>query len=442
MNPPRRTLNAMKTNTLKTAALTLLPVVALALTGCQSNPHPQASAAPARAAAVPPGPLEGIVLDSVTAAVTVESIDAAKHDVVLRRADGSLVTFKCGPEVANFDQIAVGDRVNVTAVEEAAIFLSKGGVLPSATQATVAVRTPQGSKPGGKVVETVAFTAKVIAVDKAKREVTIEMVEGRKKTVRVGSNINLAGVTPGDDVNVRLTQAFAIVVESAGSAAAAAMTPHTPEEAAAIATEAYIYGYPLVTMEMTRRLMTNVERPKGIRAPMGQLVRMREYPTAAFRDVTAPNADTLYTMVWLDVSKEPWILSLPDAFDRYSLFPMLDGWTDVFQVPGKRTTGTGPQTYAITGPGWTGILPDGVKEYKSPTSLVWILGRIYCTGTPEDYVAAHQMQDDISVVPLSEYGQSYTPPPGVIDPLIDMDIPVRDQVNRLSAGISSTCWPR
>ncbi len=53
------------------------------------------------------------------------------------------------------------------------------------------------------------------------------------------------------------------------------------------------------------------------------------------------------------------MLSLPDAHDRYYLFPMLDGWTDVFQVPGKRTTGTGAQKYAITGPGWKGKLPDG-----------------------------------------------------------------------------------
>ncbi len=112
-------------------------------------------------------------------------------------------------------------------------------------------------------------------------------------------------------------------------------------------------------------------------------------PDASYRDVTAPNADTLYTTTWIDVSKEPWILSLPDMKDRYFLFPMLDGWTNVFQVPGKRTTGTKAQTYAITGPGWSGDLPPGVTEYKSPTGIVWILGRIYCTGTPEDYKAVH-----------------------------------------------------
>lgn len=208
----------------------------------------------------------------------------------------------------------------------------------------------------------------------------------------------------------------------------------TPAEATLLGTEAYVYGYPLVTMEMTRRVMTNVAQLEGTRAPMGHLVRMREYPTSQFRDVTAPNADTLYTDAWIDVGAEPWILSLPDAKDRFYLMPMLDGWTNVFQVPGKRTTGTKPQTYAITGPGWKGVLPAGVVEYKSPTSIVWILGRIYCTGTPEDYAAVHAMQDAISLVPLGSYGKPYTPPPGKVDPEIDEKTAVREQVNALDAA--------
>ncbi len=186
-------------------------------------------------------------------------------------------------------------------------------------------------------------------------------------------------------------------------------------------------------MEYTRRVITNVAKPEGTKAPMGQLGRLREYPNASFKDVTAPNADTLYTYAFVDVGNEPVVLSLPDAHDRYYLFPMLDGWTDVFQVPGKRTTGTGAQTYAITGPGWKGTLPGGVKEYKSPTAIVWLLGRIYCTGTTEDYAAVHKLQDAVSIVPLSAYGKPYTAPVGKVDPSIDMKTPVRDQVNALSA---------
>jgi len=201
-----------------------------------------------------------------------------------------------------------------------------------------------------------------------------------------------------------------------------------------LATDAYIYGYPLVTMEMTRRVVTNVPAVEGTRGPMGQFVKLRQYPDASFRDVTAPNADTLYTTAFLDVGNEPWVISIPDMKDRYFLFPILDGWTNVFQVPGKRTTGTKAQTYAITGPGWKGTLPGGVKEYKSPTSIVWVLGRIYCTGTPEDYAAVHELQDQCKLVPLSSYGKPYTPPAGRVDPSVDMKTAVREQVNRMDAA--------
>jgi hypothetical protein len=205
-------------------------------------------------------------------------------------------------------------------------------------------------------------------------------------------------------------------------------------EARALAVEAYVYAYPLVTMELTRRIMTNVASAEGNRGPMGQFVRARTYPDASFRDVTAPNADTLYTTAWIDVSKEPWILSIPDMKGRYFLFPMLDGWTDVFQVPGKRTTGTKAQKYAITGPGWSGTLPEGVTEYKSSTGMVWILGRIYSSGTPEDYKAVHALQDQVSVVPLSAYGKPYKPEPGKVDPATDMKTAVREQVNAMDAA--------
>lgn len=224
-----------------------------------------------------------------------------------------------------------------------------------------------------------------------------------------------------------------VVVLLAGSPVAGRAAGLSEKDALALGVDAYIYGYSLITMEYTRRVVTNVVEPKGAHAPMNQFANLREYPDAAFRDVTAPNADTLYSSAFLDLSKEPYVLSLPDEAGRYFLMPMLSGWTDVFQVPGKRTTGTKPQTYAITGPRWKGTLPAGVKELKSPTAMVWILGRTYCTGTPEDYKAVHALQDQYKLVPLSAYGKPYTPPPGKIDPSIDTKTAVREQVNRLSA---------
>lgn len=206
----------------------------------------------------------------------------------------------------------------------------------------------------------------------------------------------------------------------------------TESELAAAASDAYVFAYPLVTMEYTRRVFTNTVAPQGNTAPMGQFVRMREYPNAQFRAVTAPNADTLYTTGWFDVSEEPWVVSVPDMGDRYFLLPLLDGWTEVFDVPGSRTTGGGAQAFAITGPGWSGTLPAGVTECRSATSLVWLLGRIYCTGTPEDYAAVHAVQDAITATPLSKFGTPYTPAPGVVDPSVDVTTAVREQVHALT----------
>ena len=206
------------------------------------------------------------------------------------------------------------------------------------------------------------------------------------------------------------------------------------QEAFELGVEAYIYGYPLVTMDMTRRVMTNTARPLANHAPMGQFFNAPTYPDAAFRDVTAPNADTLYSSAWLDLAAEPWVLSLPDEAGRYYLMPMLSGWTEVFEVPGKRTTGTQPQTYVITGPRWQGTLPAGLTELRSPTDLVWILGRTYCTGSKADYDAVHALQAKYALTPLSAWGKRYTPPAGKFDPSIDMATPVREQVNALDAG--------
>ena len=139
----------------------------------------------------------------------------------------------------------------------------------------------------------------------------------------------------------------------------------------------------------------------------------------------------MYTEAWLDVSAEPWVFSIPEIGDRYYIMPMLDGFSEVFAVSSSLLNGGKAQTYAITGPGWSGTLPQGVTQVKSSTAMVWILGRIYCTGTPEDYAAVHALQDKFSVVPLSAYGKPYTPPTAVVDPSIDMKTSGRTLVNDL-----------
>lgn len=198
-----------------------------------------------------------------------------------------------------------------------------------------------------------------------------------------------------------------------------------------IVRDAYTYGYPLVTMDMTRRQQTNVAAPDEAHAPLGQIIKMRSYPAVDNKGAEAPNLDALDTMVWYDLSAEPWIFSIPDMGDRFYLMPMLSGFNEVFFAAGSRATGGRAQTYAVTGPGWSGTVPPGVTQIRSPTALVWVSGRVYCTGTPEDYRDVHELQDRFSSVPLGSYGKPYTPPPGVVDEQFDMKKAVRKQVNDL-----------
>lgn len=211
-----------------------------------------------------------------------------------------------------------------------------------------------------------------------------------------------------------------------------------PVRAAPTETESAAVDASLVTMELTRRSFTNVAQPDGKSAPMGYFVNVPKHPSASDKRVTAPNADTLYSTAWIDVGKEPYILHVPDEHGRYYLMPMLDGWTNVFADPGKRTTGTAAADFAITGPGWKGTLPPGIKaEYKSPTNIVWVLGRTYSTGTLADYTAVNAIQAQYKLTPLSAWGKPYTPPSGVVNPAWDTKDPVRDQVDSMDGA---TCF--
>lgn len=217
------------------------------------------------------------------------------------------------------------------------------------------------------------------------------------------------------------------------AAAADDNSPPGAIETLKIATDAYIYGYPLVTFDMVRGQETNVSVPDDQHAPMGQVIKMRSYPAVDNHCCAAPNADTLYTMAWLDVSDEPWIFAVPDMGDRYYIMPFVDGWSEVFHVSSQPLNGGKAQTFAVTGPGWTGTVPDGVTELKSPTGIVWILGRIYSDGTDADYAAVHKLQDAFRVMPLSAWGSDYTPSLGKVNPSIDMKTGVRKQVNSMDA---------
>src|SRR5499427_889655 len=148
------------------------------------------------------------------------------------------------------------------------------------------------------------------------------------------------------------------------------------QQAYDIAREAYLYAYPIVTMDASMRQSTNVPnaRTTALRAPLNQFAHARTYPRAQDRDVVRYNFDTLYSPAWLDLAPEPIVLSVPDTEGRYYLLPMLDMWTDVFCVVGSRTTGTKAGNFVLVGPGWSGVLPEGLTKVVAPTRTIWILG--------------------------------------------------------------------
>jgi hypothetical protein len=205
------------------------------------------------------------------------------------------------------------------------------------------------------------------------------------------------------------------------------------QEAHAIGVDAYLYFYPLISMDVTRKQFTNVEPGQEIgRGPMNAIWNVPTYPPASDRGVVRYNFDTLYSVGWLDMTKEPMVVSVPDTGGRYYLLPMLDMWTDVFASPGWRTTGTQAGNFLLTPPGWTGDVPSGMTRISAPTPIVWIIGRTKTDGPP-DYDAVHKIQAGYKVTPLSQWGKTPVPPTATIDPSVDMKTPPKVQVDTMSA---------
>ena len=162
--------------------------------------------------------------------------------------------------------------------------------------------------------------------------------------------------------------------------------------------EAYVFGYPLVLMELTRQAMGS---ETGFEA--NKLQHMRVFPDHTFRHVVRPNDDTLYSIAWFDLSNEPMIINTP-ASDRYYVLPFMDAWTNVFATIGTNTTGNEPGKFVLVGPNWQGALPKGMNKIQSPTNMVWMIGRVQTNGK-DDIPNVAAFQNKITITPASLWSQ-------------------------------------
>jgi hypothetical protein len=199
--------------------------------------------------------------------------------------------------------------------------------------------------------------------------------------------------------------------------------------------DAYIFGYPLVLMDVTRQVATSVSHVTESRAPINQFVHMRAFADPTFTDVVSPNADTLYSTAWLDLSSGPMVLSVPEMGDRYYVMQLVDAWTNVFASPGTRTTGGRRNDFAITGPQWSGTLHTGMSQIKSPTSLALLIGRTKTNGKG-DYDSVHAIQDHFALTPLAAWGTLRHAASGELfpDPAVDARTPPVEQVAKMDGA--------
>jgi hypothetical protein len=211
------------------------------------------------------------------------------------------------------------------------------------------------------------------------------------------------------------------------------MSP-TATEVQAIAQEAYIFLYPLVLMDLTRKQLVNLDpRISPLANTTNAFAHVRTFPPADARSVVRPNFDTLYSSAWLDLSEGPLIMSVADTGGRYFLLPIMDMWTDVFAAPGARTSGTSARNFAIVPPGWNGSLPQSVERIDAPTLDLWIIGRTQTNGV-KDYDAVHKIQDGYKLTLLADWGKTPRKPERTIDSKVDTVTPPMKQVNAMPAA--------
>lgn len=236
---------------------------------------------------------------------------------------------------------------------------------------------------------------------------------------------------------MRLCRSLAVVVlclAAAGRVPAWAAPPLDAGQARDIAADAYVYAYPLVLMDVARRVQTNVQVPDtafGAGAPVNRFTHMSRPADPLLHGLPYPDVDTLWSLLWFDVSKEPLLIEVPDARGRYYSITLADMWSDVFSAPGSRTAQDGLRVYAIVASDWHGKLPKPAEALRAPTNAGLLRLRVAYRDL-RDLGAAQGFQMAVEATPLSRWGKKTVPPEGHFDVALSRRAPV-DQVGEMPA---------
>lgn len=172
-----------------------------------------------------------------------------------------------------------------------------------------------------------------------------------------------------------------------------------------LGTCAFVYFYPHMFYRGVSRNV--IKRSLGLKhggIPVNTLYAMPALASPTLSKsplVRTGNRDTLYTVGGLDLSQGPQILHVPDMGDRYYSIELVDPWLNIIADVSRRTTGTQARDYLVTGPGWKGKLPDGMKRIiVSPNNSVLLLGRVLVE-SDSDLPTAYGLTRQIQLTPLT-----------------------------------------